>query len=289
MAHAATKPLAPPRRRPPRALTVVRDPSEDELDATIDWSAWYLTEEDDVGQSPEQDDVVDVFASSVQEHVRAREGARVRVGRDAFFAWLEQEPNVRVSPDVYVLDRPPEPPWPRMWQTWRVGHAPPRFALEVVSADDWKKDYEQVPAKYALLGARELVIFDPEAARGVAPGPRVALQVYRREADGSFVRVYVGAGPARVETLGAWVVARASGGVGWLRLTRDGQGEDVVLTARERAEQERERAEQERERAEQERERAEQERERAELAERQLRELKDELERLKRTGGRGPS
>ena len=32
---------------------------------------------------------------------------------DNFFAWMEAEPNVRVSPDVYLLDDPPPPPWPK--------------------------------------------------------------------------------------------------------------------------------------------------------------------------------
>ena len=86
-----------------------------------------------------------------------------------------------------------------MWQTWLPGHRPPRWAVEIVS-DDWKKDYEDNPLKYAQLGARELVIFDPDAAlTSDRRGVRVPLQVYRRDADGAFVRVYRGEGPARSE------------------------------------------------------------------------------------------
>lgn len=218
--------------RPPRALALVHDPDPDEVGAPIDWSGWYLSEEDDVGQGPEQDDVVDTFASSVEQLLGA--DRTVRVGRDAFFAWVREEPNVRVSPDVYVLDQPPPPPWPKMWETWRPGHSAPRFALEVVGSD-WKKDLEDAPAKYALLGVQELLIHDPEAARGVAPPKRVPLTLYRREADGAFVRVHAGGGPVRLDSLGAWAMSRPHGGVGWLRLARDEAGEDIVPTAAERA------------------------------------------------------
>lgn len=67
---------------------------------------------------------------------------------------MESEPNVRVSPDAYLLDDPPPRPRPRMWQTWRAGHLPPRFALEVASPENWRKDYEDNPPKYSLLGTR---------------------------------------------------------------------------------------------------------------------------------------
>ncbi|MBX3268880.1 MAG: Uma2 family endonuclease [Sandaracinaceae bacterium] len=261
MGEAAPKEPRP--MRPPRVLNLVRDPAPEDVGARIDWSAWVLLEEDDVGQRPEHDDVASAFASALRQHLDPSEPARARVGMDAFFAWVRDEPNVRVSPDVYVLDEPPAPPWPKMWETWRREHRPPRFALEIVS-DHWKKDYEEGPAKYALLGAEELVIFDPLAARGVAASPRVPVTVYRRDADGSFVRTYSGAGPARLESIGAWAVARPDGGVGWLRLATDAAGADLVPTAEERAEREAERAEREAERAEREAERAEREAERAE-------------------------
>ena len=265
--------------RPPRVLTLVRDPDPEEVGAAIDWSGWYLFEEDDVGQSPEQDDVVNELASALCEHLLPTGDPSVRVGRDAFFAWIRDEPNVRVSPDVYVLDDPPPPPWPKMWETWRAGHRAPRFALEVVS-DDWREDYEESPAKYALLGATELVIFDPPAARGAVRAPRVPITVYRREDDGSFVRTYAGDGPARLESIGAWAVARPEGGVGWLRLARDAEGNDIVPTASERAEREARRAEQEAQRAEREAQRAEREAQRAEQAAQRAERLRERLRAL---------
>jgi Uma2 family endonuclease len=233
----------PTGRRRPSAF-VVRDPRPEEIDARVDWSFWYLTDEEDMGQSVEQGHDIQEVRSSLRVLARERAWARTLVASDNFFAWIESEPNVRVSPDVYLLDDAPPPPWPKMWQTWLPGHKAPRWALEIVS-DDWKKDYEENPLKYAHLGTRELVIFDPHAA-DVAPGgnghgngngsgdaPRVRLQVYRRDADGAFVRTYHGNGPARSEELDAWVLCRREEGMAIPRLARDAAGTDLVPTEEE--------------------------------------------------------
>ncbi|MCA9711085.1 MAG: Uma2 family endonuclease, partial [Myxococcales bacterium] len=225
--------------RPPRALNVVRDPRPEELGAAIDWSSWYLTDEEDMGEGIEQSEIIDVLRSAMRALAVERQWTRVFVGSDQFFAWLPEEPLVRVSPDVYLLDDPPAPPMPASWQTWRQGHRPPRLAVEIVSGDEphperWRKDYEQGPEKYAQLGTQELVIFDPQAALGRArEAQRVALQVYRRAADGVFVRVYVGPGPCASHELSAFLVPVTEGGVARLRVARDPEGRDWVPTAAE--------------------------------------------------------
>jgi Uma2 family endonuclease len=235
---------------------VVRDPAPGEADAPIDWSPWYLPDEEDMGEGNEQLQIASVLRSSLEELARERAWTSVYVGADQFFAWLADEPLVRVSPDVYLLDEPPPPPLPASWQTWKPGHPPPRFAVEIVSGDDehperWRKDYEDAPGKYAQLGSRELVIFDPEAAAGRArEATRVALQLYRRQADGAFVRVHAGPGPAQSVEVEAWLVVVREGPVARLRLARDAAGSALFPTAAERAEQERARAERERARAE---------------------------------------
>jgi Uma2 family endonuclease len=233
----------PTRRRRPSAF-VVRDPRPEEIDARVDWSFWYLTDEEDMGQSVEQGHDIQEVRSSLGVLARERAWTRTLVASDNFFAWMESEPNVRVSPDVYLLDDAPPPPWPKMWQTWLPGHKPPRWALEIVSGD-WKKDYEENPLKYAHLGTRELVIFDPHAADSAPNGnghgngddsgtaTRVRLQVYRRDADGAFVRAYRGDGPARSEELDAWVVIRREEGMAIPRLARDAAGTDLVPTEEE--------------------------------------------------------
>lgn len=217
-------------RRPPRGW-VVEDPVAQGLEGDVDWSAWYLTDEDDMGEGGEQFVIAQALWSAL--HVLARErGWRSFVGRDQFFGWVEAEPLVRVSPDVYLLDREPSRPLPGMWETWRPEHAPPRLAVEIVSDETWRKDYADNPAKYAQLGARELVIFDPWAVTSRRLPERTPLQVFHRAPDGAFLRAHAGPGPARSEALDAWwtVVAEPAP---MLRVSRDASGRDLVPTQEE--------------------------------------------------------
>jgi Uma2 family endonuclease/cell division protein FtsB len=191
------------------------------------WAAWYLTDEDDMGESIEQGIIIRLLLAALAELARERGWQRSLVASDQFFAWVEGEPLVRVSPDVYVLDDPPAA-YPGSWQTWRAGHPPPRFAVEVVSAT-WKKDYRDAPSKYKQLGARELIIFDPAAA--AAPRlRRFPLQVYRRTASGAWKRVLAGPGPVHSVELDAWLVVVPGPR---LRIARDPAGRDLVQTPEE--------------------------------------------------------
>ena len=245
------------RARRPWAF-VVRDPTPEDVGARVDWSAWYLTDEEDMGESVEQTEIIRILLSSLGELAAARGWMNVLWSGDNFFGWVREEPLVRVSPDVYLLDDPPPPPRPKMWQTWLPDHKPPRWAVEVVS-EDWKKDYDEAPLKYAQLGTRELVIFDPEAAQSPEQRrPRVPLQVYRRDADGAFVRVYSGDGPAQSDELGVFLVVKRDGAAARLRLARDPAGTDLVPTAEEakRAAEDRARNEAEARRAAEDRVRA---------------------------------
>ena len=247
MSAASQPELSERRWRPPRSLEVVWDPDAEELGAEVDWSCWYLTDEEDMGEGGEQNLIIRALLSRLAVLSQERGWERVHIGSDQFFAWVEHEPLVRVSPDVYLLDDPPPRPLPSSWQTWRKEHNPPRFALEIVSEESWRKDYEDNPPKYAQLGARELVIFDPRAALGRTRGEdRAALQVFRRSADSGFVRVLRGSGPARSEELDCWLVVLREGDAASLGLARDPRGANLVPTmaqARARAEQEREAAE----------------------------------------------
>ncbi len=215
--------------RPPGAH-IVFDPEPQEIDAEIDWSSWYLTDEEDMGEGCEQNLIIWILRQILTVLSRERGWQHVLIGADQFFAWVEEQPLVRVSPDVYLLDDPPPRPLPASWQTWREGHRPPRLAFEIVS-EDWDKDYKDNPPKYAHLGVRELVIFDPEVAAGVTDHPeRVALQLFRREADGRFARVYRGSGPVHCRELGAWLVVHVEGEAASLLISRDSVGQDLVLT-----------------------------------------------------------
>jgi Uma2 family endonuclease len=150
------------------------------------------------------------------------------VGGDQFVAWVEHEPNVRVSPDVYLV-RPAPDPAPDSWQLWRPDHLPPRFAVEIVSPNNWRKDYEDNPAKYAQIGVDEFFIFDRCVAMGQTTDPeRYVFQSYQREADGSFVKTYAGPGPVYSQQLDVWLLARVEGSEPRLRVGYDPEGKQLV-------------------------------------------------------------
>jgi len=133
--------------------------------------------------------------------------------------------------------RPRMPFWPDCLLTppfGRIRHHAPTVAFEIVS-EDWEKDYE-APSKYAQLGCPELVIFAAEVATGAITDPqRVALQHWRREADGALARLHGGRGPVHVAGIDAWVrIAIEPGPVARLRVSRDERGQDDVPTAEER-------------------------------------------------------
>ena len=164
-------------------------------------------------------------------------------GADQFLYWVEGDPTRRVAPDVYVLPKVDPESVPTSWQLWEVG--PPSFALEIVSRDVGI-DYEDAPAEYAAMGAKELVIFDPGATS--RSRTRVRWQVYRRLARRGFVRVAQTMGD-RVEVagLGCWLRAIGEGRDARLRLGTGVEGEELFATE---TEAEAERAEAEAERAE---------------------------------------
>ena len=150
------------------------------------------------------------------------------VGGDQFVAWVEHEPNVRVSPDVYLV-RPAPYPAPDSWQLWRPEHLPPRFAVEIVSPSYWRKDYEDNPVKYAQIGVDELFIFDRDLLMNPRSDPeRHVLQLYQREADGAFVKTYAGPGPVYSPQLGLWLLARVEGSEPRLRVSHDPEGQQLV-------------------------------------------------------------
>ena len=219
--------------RPPRSMQVVRNPKPDLTLAEIDWSRWYLTEEEDMGETTHHAEISRTFVGLLRNWLVERGEKRSYVNGNTLFQWVEEHPQVQISPDAYLVDRVPHPP-PGTFQLWRAGHLPPRFALEVVS-EDWHKDYDDGPPKYAQLGCQELVIYDPEHDQHRRSKERVALQLYRRTRDGIFMRAYFGDGPVFCESLGAWLVAVPGPDCNLLRLARDAAGLDWVATAEEQA------------------------------------------------------
>ena len=239
---------APERVRPHALAKLVRD------DGTIDWSPWYLSEEEDMGQSAEQCRIINSLWSSLTVLGEERGWSSVVVAVDNFFAWVPDEPLVQVSPDIYLMDYPasesaegtgggsvasfsslvplmPDEPLPRRWETWRANHLPPRLAIEIVS-QDWKKDYAINPARYDHLGVRELVLVDAEAyLYDLSKMGRAPLSVYRRDDSGRLELVYRGHGPAECVEIEAYLVFEVKlTGFACVRISRDEAGRDLVPT-----------------------------------------------------------
>lgn len=199
----------------------------DDSDVPFDWSLWELDEEEDMGMTPEHVRVSVEVMDALQRHAVERGWTDAFVCMDTFFAWVKSRPNVRVSPDVYLVWGAVQPP-PPSWQTWRPGHKPPDFALEVCSADR-RKEYDVNPAKYDSLGAGELVIYDPHGLGGRGP-----LSRYARDSNGEFVAAERDAPVVYSKALDLWLHATTGPDGVALRLCRDPQGESVVLTSHER-------------------------------------------------------
>jgi Uma2 family endonuclease len=237
--------------------------------------AWELPE-GPVPESTTHDRAVDHIKHTLEEWV-LRTGRAARVVRNLAVKWDRRWPGRGVDPDVCLLEPPPVEEHLASLRAWEAGHVVPRLCFEVVSESHPYKDYREIQERYAAMGTRELIVFDPLKAGPVALGGPVLLQVWRRTDPGTFERLYFGDGPAHSAELGAWL--RADGER--LRFSDDRDGSRPWLTSleRERAEKERERTEKERERTEKERERAEKERERAlrEAAELRLTELERRL------------
>lgn len=157
------------------------------------------------------------------------------IARDLAFRWDRDRPKHGVDPDVAVFaPRPPEHAADlRSICTWKDGHIPPLFAIEVVSDTEPRKDYAIAPDKYAASGARELVVFDPKMTGPKTHGGPFRLQVWRRDGSGAFARGYAGEGPSYSDALGAHLVVLEDGHV--LRLADDPAGERLWPTAEEAA------------------------------------------------------
>ena len=113
----------------------------------FDWTRWYIEPEDDVGQSVDQFESILLLVVILTQWARAQEDVdTLYVGSDVFFGWVEEHPKLLISPEVFIMQPPPEgDPLPSSIQTWRDGHPPPRLAVEVVSKSNWRKDYRDLP------------------------------------------------------------------------------------------------------------------------------------------------
>jgi hypothetical protein len=154
-------------------------------------------------------------------------GIKAFVGADQFIFYEQYNPRKVVAPDVYVMPGFSPDIEVDCWKTWETGVAP-SFALEVVSRDH-RKDSERSPVRYAELGAKELVIFDPKFndRRG-----RVRWLLYRALPKRGLVKVEA-TDTDRVysKSLRLWLRAVGEGPHTRVRLAKGPRGDALIPTA----------------------------------------------------------
>lgn len=159
--------------------------------------------------------------------LKAHFAAKAAIGCDQFVYWDPTRPSECLAPDAFLRFGTPHAPF-RTWKVWERGA--PEVAVEILSASDERdRDFEGRLAKYARLGVRELVTFDPEESAGLRlftflDGDCVERVLESRQAGWS-------------EVLGLWWVVAEDAAIGpMLRLSRNQEGTDLLLTPAEAAE-----------------------------------------------------
>jgi Uma2 family endonuclease len=196
---------------------------------------WYIEDEEQVSESRPHD--------LEGEHLRqlllgwqARFHVRAAIGRNIAVRSDQTHPGTGVDPDVYVLENPPAGfDFVSSMRLWESGYYPPLLCIEIVSESRPEKDYTQSPLKYSVNGTQELWIFDPKMCRRPKYGEPIRLQVWRRDDNGSFERVYAGEGPVYSEAVHAWLFVTNEGQN--INIADDAEGTQWWMTP---AEQERE-------------------------------------------------
>lgn len=212
------------RARAPRAL-VVSGPEPSDATVQVDWSFWHLTDEVAKGRDASRIDSAAELRGSLEQWVEERSLGHAHVGGESFFGWIREHPLVRVLPDAYLLRDAPPLPLPATFQVDVGGHRAPAFAVEFVAFDAWEHDYQVLPAKYAHLGCRELLLVDREAE---GRDGRFAFQLFQRADDGAFVRAHAGGGAVWSRELEVWLVGQGDASSYRVSLARDASGRVLV-------------------------------------------------------------
>lgn len=237
---------------------------------------WELPEVP-VPESPVHDEIADRLRNVlVAWQTQVHPAGAVR--RNLAIRWDEVHPRVGVDPDVCWLETVPPGFHDGLVDSlrlWLPGHRVPALAVEIVSRSHPYKDYARVQDKYAVVGVRELWVYDPYQFGPRSLGGPVLLQLWERTPEGVLRETHHADTPVRSPLLGAWLIPHAKD---HLELAAESDGTGSWLThaeqERTRADEERTRADEERARAEQERARAEQERARADALQAELLELR---------------
>ena len=198
-------------------------------------------------------------------------GDRVIVGSEQFVYFDAANPNRRLAPDLMVWVGAPDEIF-GAWKVWERGA--PHVCVEIVSPSDrppgpWHKKVE----RYQQCGVQELVRFDPESETA-------KLRIWDRIEGDLVERDLSSSGALRCDALDLWWHVVSDSRLGpMLRLATDEAGLDLLPTPEELVAREAEARERETDaRA--------READGRKIAEARVRELEQEIERLRNDGRR---
>ena len=151
------------------------------------------------------------------------------VGSNQFVCWNARDPKRNCAPDAFVKLRVPDEDF-ETWKTWERGA--PELVVEILSKHDREPyTWAEKLVRFHELGAREVVRFDVTPRKG-----RARLRVWDRVEDDLVERAVAGEVTPCV-TLGLfWIIAPAPDLPAALRLARDREGRDLLLSPIEAAE-----------------------------------------------------
>lgn len=151
----------------------------------------YYPESDHMGESGLQKWVCDLLIQLLRSFFDEKVERPMLVGGNQFFYLREGDTELRLAPDVYVIEDEITPITNvKSWRLWEHEGQGPALAVEVVS-EEYDKDYDPAQLiKYQRLGVRELVRYDPEFSlhqRALKFGPRRLLTHWVRTQEGLLV------------------------------------------------------------------------------------------------------
>ena len=122
----------------------------------------------------------------------------VYVSGDLMMYYVEGDPSKVISPDVFVVFGIPKGDR-RVYKFWEEGHSP-EIAMEISSRKTPKEDFDKKLKLYAELGGKEYFIFDPEY-----PRRRRALSAYRLSGN-RYIELLITNGRVKSNVLGLELV-----------------------------------------------------------------------------------
>lgn len=133
-----------------------------------------------MAESPEHLQMMLALIATLQAYFAPRQD--VYVAGNQFLYWIEGNPKQRVAPDVYVVFGVPKRPWRATWKVWEMGKAPD-VIIELTSPSTASEDLGRKYQLYQRLGVSEYLLVDVKHEYLKEP-----LNLYRL-VDGEYQRV----------------------------------------------------------------------------------------------------